>query len=262
MYVCQCCQWCERPGTRRYFVHADCIFTDWAGFHSPLTIKFQSVMSVRNTIFRNMNLHVEIADVSFEGIVHFEDVRFANVTLEHGAVVSTTLNDYQQAIGFYVNYYADDDAEFDVQVSPVLPSEQGVFAEDFVVVNDTMSDCVYLLAIRGTVLPGCSKISLDARKRVVERSWDGSIVRSSTGVPFTLGPGYDYAVDYDQAAAPVGSAAYDYEGLLSTLSLCKQRFFKLTSNHSLSESHAYGEFLEHGLSTPAYVLIVSATDAL
>ena len=177
---------------------ADCIFTDWAGFHSPLTIKFQSVVSVRNTTFRNMNLHVEIADVSYEGIVHFEDVRFANVTLEHGAVVSTTLNDYQQAIGFYLTYYADDDANYDMQVYPVPQGARGVFAEDFVVVNEMMSDCVYLLAIQGTVLPGCSKNTLDARNRVMDRGFTSGDYRKSTGVPFST----------------VSSRPYDHPGVL------------------------------------------------
>ena len=119
-----------------------------------------------------MNLHVEIADLSFGGTVHFEDLRFANVTLEHGAVVSTTLNDYQQAdaSGFHLTYYAADDAAYDVQTIPVTPDKKGVFAEDFLVVNETMSDCLYLLSPPGTVLPGCSKNTLNARNRVKERS--------------------------------------------------------------------------------------------
>jgi len=49
-----------------------------------------------------MHLESEIADVSFDGMVVFEDVRFSNVSLARGAIASTTLNDYQQAIGVYI----------------------------------------------------------------------------------------------------------------------------------------------------------------
>ena len=195
------------------YMHADCIFTDWAGFNSPLTIKFQSVVSVRNTTFRNMNLHVEIADVSFEGIVHFVDVRFANVTLQHGAVVSTTLNDYHQAIGFYVTYYADDDADYDVLVSKVPAGDRGVFQEDFVVANDTMSDCLYLLAEGATILPGCGVNTLTARNRTIDRGGDLGV----TGVPFSAtaeGPAGDYYSISAPWPAGMYNGFFDYKGVL------------------------------------------------
>ena len=164
--------------------HADCVFTDWAGFLSPLTVKFKSVGTVRNSTFRNMNLEVEIADVSFEGIVHFEEARLANVTLSKGNIVSTSLNDYQQAIGFYLSYYADDDAEYDVLVSAVPRGETGVFGEEWVIRNDTASDCIYLLSDPGVLLPGCSQSTLAARNRTIDRGLDtGS--RKSNGVPFS-----------------------------------------------------------------------------
>ena len=63
---------------------ADCIFTDWAGVLSPITLKFQSVATIRNSVFRNMHLNYEIVDVSFAGIVNFRNVLLANVTLERG----------------------------------------------------------------------------------------------------------------------------------------------------------------------------------
>ena len=204
-----------RQGTGVTAVHlvtrpmlADCIFTGWGGVHSPLTFKFQSLGNIRNTVFHNSDLQVEIADVSFEGIVRFENVSFANVTLEHDAVVSTTLNDYQQAIGFYLTYYADDDEEFDVTIEPVPPAERGVFGEEFRIVGQTMSDCIYLLAIPGTVLPGCPASSLHARNRTIDRGFANDKDRSSTGVPFSQsGPDADYG-GATGSAFPSGPAEY------------------------------------------------------
>eukprot|EP00892_Ulva_mutabilis_P000954 jgi/Ulvmu1/1085/UM106_0001.1 len=167
----------------------ECVFTDWAGFHSPFTVKFQSHGNIRNSVFRNMHLEVEIADVSFEGIVRFENVSLANVTLNRGAVVSTTLNDYQQPVGFYLTYYAEDDEDFDVEIQPVPPSERGVFGEEFVIVEQTMSNCLYLLTAVGTVWPGCPQSSLKARNDTIDRGFDSGEDRTSTGVPIeTLPP--------------------------------------------------------------------------
>ena len=153
---------CQSPHILAVFV--DCIFTDWAGFASPLNVEFQGVGSVRNSTFRNMHLHSEIADVSFDGMAHFEDVRFANVTLERGVVVGTTLNDYQQAIGVYIQYYGDDDAELlDMELTPVPEAESGVLGEEFVIKNDSISDCASMTAVqdvRGR--PGCSAAAITA----------------------------------------------------------------------------------------------------
>ena len=137
-----------------------------------------------------MNLDVEIADVSFEGIVQFEATRLANVTLSKGKIVSTTINDYGPAIGFDLNYYADDDAEYDVLVSAVPQGERGVFGEEWVIHSDTGSDCIYLLAPRGALLPGCSQSTLAARNRTLNRSFTG--YREGSGGPFAqirAGPG-------------------------------------------------------------------------
>eukprot|EP00892_Ulva_mutabilis_P004140 jgi/Ulvmu1/2098/UM125_0001.1 len=172
----------DTTGCSIYF--NDCIFTDWAGSTSIITLKFQSICNVRNTVFRNMHLQVEIADVSFAGIVRFENVSLANVTLEHGAVVSTTLNDYGPAVGSYLTYYAEDDEDFDVEIQPVPPSERGVFGEEFVIVEQTMSDCVYLLAAAGTVFPGCPQSSLMARNDMISRSSVRGENRTRTGMPF------------------------------------------------------------------------------
>ena len=146
--------------------HADCVFTDWAGWQSPFKIHFKSVFHVRDTIVRNTFIRVEIADVSFEGIVHFQNVSLANVTLLYGEVVSTTDNDYNAAVDFYLTYYADDDANYDVPVDIVQPRERSMWGEEFVLTNATMSDCLYLQALPGTVYPGCPLESINGRARL------------------------------------------------------------------------------------------------
>ena len=189
-------------------MHADCIFTDWTGFRSPLMIQWRSVFHVRDTVFFNISLDVEVADVSFEGIVHFENVSFSHVALAHGNVVSTTLNDYQLAIGFAVTYYSDDDANYDVPLEPVRPGQHGLFGEEFVIPNATMSDCLFLLASPGTVYPGCPPESVEGRKRVKARSAasDDYMYQALLDAPPGDYPDYSYDVQYQEAVyAPSGA---------------------------------------------------------
>ena len=149
-----------------------------------------------------MRVEAELVDVSYEGTVHFTNVSLANVSLEHGAVVSTTLNDYQQAIGFYIMYYAEDDAAYDVDLVAVAPADAGVFGEEFRIVNDTLSDCIYLLRPADSVLPGCPVSSLAGRNRTIDRGYSGGGSRESTGVPFA---DENSAPDYGAAGVPAGA---------------------------------------------------------
>lgn len=190
---------------------ADCIVSDWAGFRSPFVVKFQSVLHIRNTIFLNSYLYSELVDVSFEGIVRFEAVSLANVSLTDGAVVDTTLNDYQQAIAYYLNYYAEDDEAYDVEVEPVPAASRGMFGAEFVIPNATMSDCVYTLgAGPGVVYPGCPPESEAARERLKSRS-----LGSFGGEPLNDGnpsaPGEDYS-DY-VASVPLDEDSIGGQGV-------------------------------------------------
>ena len=159
-------------------MHADCILTDWVGNKSPFVIQYRSVFHIRDTVLRNMHLDAEIADVSFEGIVHFQNVSLANVTLQHGAVVSTTLNDYESAVGYDLEYSADDDANYDVPLRHVAIDERSAWAEDFLIANATMSDCVNLRARPETVYPGCPGDSIAGRERMHARI----AIRRASGV--------------------------------------------------------------------------------
>lgn len=169
-------------------MHADCIVTDWAGDVAPLLITSLGVGVVRNTTFRNMQLSVEIADVSQAGAVHFEGVGLANVTLAKGAIVGTTSSDYDISfLDNQITYYAEDDADFDVTPQPVPPASRGVFAEDFVLVNETMSDCINLLYFGDITeaFPGCGNVSAvqEARDRVLQRGSAGGYAASYSGAP-------------------------------------------------------------------------------
>ena len=202
-------------------MHADCIFTDWTGFGSPISVRFQSIANIERTTFRNVDLAVEIADVSGEGAVRFADARFANVTLQHGKVVSTTANDYQQAQGYCLLYYAEDDAAYDVDLEPVPPEERGPLGEEFRIAEAVMSDCVWLLAAPDAVMPGCPPASIGARARVLARENPALFPELPMAGPgaFAEVPaaalGGDYAYEYvvhgDYGAADVDYVDYDLD---------------------------------------------------
>lgn len=161
------------------------MFTDWEGYQSPIAAVYHSVVTVRNTVFRNMRLPVEIADVSFDGTVRFDNVSLANVALQHGAVVSTSLNDYRAVGGgldggncpdagagmHTVRYYADDDdgPAYDVALTAVAPGEGGAFGAESVIVHAAMSDCIGFLHEEGLQRPGCPEPPAAARRRVLAR---------------------------------------------------------------------------------------------
>ena len=132
----------------------------------------ESVTHIRNSVFGNTSIAVELVDVSHGGIVRFNSLALANVSLTHGAVVSTTTNDYE-VVGDVV-YYASDDAQYDVPLELVPPGAQTKFGADFVIADATMSDCLYLLAKDGDVFPGCPVESVAGRHRLV-RSWNPAL---------------------------------------------------------------------------------------
>ena len=76
------------------YVCADCIFTDMSGAASMLGVHHDSVANVVNTTFRSMILSVELVDVSYLGIVRFDNVSLSDVTLQQGKIVGTTENDF------------------------------------------------------------------------------------------------------------------------------------------------------------------------
>eukprot|EP00892_Ulva_mutabilis_P006547 jgi/Ulvmu1/4264/UM194_0004.1 len=169
----------------------DCIFTDWVGNHSPLRIFHSSDINVVDTVFRNMHLSVEIADVSAEGLVRFASTGFANVTLQRGRVVSTTANDFTLPEGYEHEYYDTDDADFDIELTPVPIANRTGFEAEFWVDDDLISDCIFLRAAPGTVMPGCPQVSLAARAAVLRRVSRGAASSPAQEVAPPLNPNED-----------------------------------------------------------------------
>ena len=128
-----------------------------------------SIANVVDTVFRSMRLNVELADVSFGVIVRFEDVKLANVSLNHNKIVSTSLDEY--------DYYGDDewqdtavdDKEHDVEFAPVPVAERSMFGEEFQIADEIMSDCLYVDAADGAVLPGCPLVSAQRRQEIARQ---------------------------------------------------------------------------------------------
>ena len=144
--------------------NADCVFTDWFGDSSPLGVLTSSIANVVGTVFRNMWLQREIADVSWGGVIHFENVKLANVTISTAHVVSTSASDYQPIPGYDAYYDPEDDAEFDVEFVSVPVANRGLFGEEFRIGDQIMSDCLSRDALNDTILPGCPPSSVQRRR--------------------------------------------------------------------------------------------------
>lgn len=156
----------KRSHARNAVMHADSVFTDWGGFQAPLSIGFRGLANIQNSVFRNMHLFCEIVDVSFGGGVRFENVSLANVVLEHSAIVSTSGNDYHTTWRYTLSYDAYDDLGYDVQVAVVPEGRRGEFGEEYRIVEDVMSDCLFLRAPAGVILPGCPDASAQKREKM------------------------------------------------------------------------------------------------
>ena len=150
--------------SRDVYLHADCIFTGWTGHDSPLAIQYESSANVVNTVFRSTRLDVELADVSNGGVVRFEDVKLANVSLNHGRIVRTSWNDYESGLGRQEP--AVDGHDYDVEYTPVPVAERSMFGEEFLIDDQVMSDCLYKDAADGVILPGCPMVSAQRRREL------------------------------------------------------------------------------------------------
>lgn len=127
--------------------------------------------------------------MSWGGAVRFTGVEFANVTLEHGAVVSTSDNDFHDAAQQSVIFDPEDDAGYDVEVDQVAPQDAGMFGSEFRIEDAVMSDCLYMAVAPGSLtMPGCPPESAEQRERVRTRDPDyraGELVK--TAAPIAMG---------------------------------------------------------------------------
>lgn len=154
---------------------ADCIFTSWSRPRSPIYSAAATIVNVVDTVFINMRLPVEIADVSWGGFVRFENAALVNVTLTQGRVVSTTLNDGAESDEIYAHasdwlpiYYSEDDQGFDVRTTRTEePGMPGVYA----IINGNMSDCIWLgMRNDDEANVGCPQESVAKREAVTQRA--------------------------------------------------------------------------------------------
>ena len=121
-----------------------------------------------DTVFRNMRLDVELVDVSNGGVVRFEDVKLANVSLNHGMIMSTSWTDYVSDAEW--QHTAADDADFDVEYRPVPVTERSMFGEEFLIADQIMSDCLHMTAADGPALPGCPLASTQQQQAMSRQS--------------------------------------------------------------------------------------------
>lgn len=140
-----------------------------------------SVALTTNSVFADMSLGVEIADVSFGSSIRLKNVSLANVELEHGAVVGTTSNDYVHSLECSLHYEPQDDEQYDVEVEPFPPQNRSMLGEDFLIRDRTMSDCLYLPVSDTVVLPGCPTQSAGRRRRMRDGDSDHYIYQDTGG---------------------------------------------------------------------------------
>ena len=159
------------------YVYADCIFTDMSGAMSTLGVHRDSVANIVNTTFRSTNLSVELVDVSYLGIVRFDNVSLSDVTLQQGKVVGTTENDFHYSTEMEISYYPEDDQHYDVHITEVQGQERDTLGVEFIIEEQVMSDCVYVFVGKDTVLPGCPEASRGKRAEMLQRG------QADEGVP-------------------------------------------------------------------------------
>ena len=230
-------------------VYADCVFTDWSGRSSPLLISRLGSASITDSVFRNMNQSAEIVDVSYGGLVRFENVLFADAGLPDMHVVGTSMNDYQHAfvrglddIGIY---YATDDENYDVTTAVLPPDRGGVFDADHIIEMAVMSDCLFMEYEENDTMPqpGCPLESVQARQsvaarmnnpnatiEVVEAAYYEPEEETGSGGSVVFGGAIPFS---DFEAAPAPKPLYDYEYVNPDA----ERIYVETDS-----SHTYGDY--------------------
>lgn len=165
---------------------------DWAGYRPVLEAKRNSLVAMRNTVFANMSIagQAQIVDVSYGGTALFSNVSLASVEVSHGSVVGTLFNDYKAREAcpdgdWY--YLPEDDAGYDVHITPVDQQNRSMFGEEFVIEDEVMSDCMYVKQFKpdpDIVLPGCPVAS-----SVTRLGWLGQPCGSHATDPEQVSPG-------------------------------------------------------------------------
>ena len=127
-------------------------------------ITYDSSANVVDTVFRSMRLDAELADVSSGGHLRFEDVKLANVSLNHGKVVSTSFYDDERQYARQEHIAEGED--YDVVYTPVPVAERSMFGEDFLITDQIMSNCVSTNAPDGDLVEDCALVPAQRRKKM------------------------------------------------------------------------------------------------
>jgi hypothetical protein len=123
-------------------VNADCRFIGFGGSDPPLLISLESFGTFRNCTFEDLQLTVEVIDISFGGLLRLEDCTFHNISLRNKKLVSTTENDLVRCGRPFDEdflYLPDDDAAYDVEMEPIDVANPSAGMR---VRNATLSDCL------------------------------------------------------------------------------------------------------------------------
>ena len=141
-----------------------------SGAGAVVGVHHDSVANVVNTTFRNVYLSVQLVDVSHLGIVRFENVSLTDVILQQGKIVGTTENDLSTSLAPGIERCAEDNEAYDVHVITVQPEDREELSADFIIKEDVMSDCLYVLLSKDIVPPGCPEASASKRAEILKRA--------------------------------------------------------------------------------------------
>ena len=157
---------------------------DVAGRDPPFLVASGAYATFSNCLFRNVHLpRSEIFDVSLGGAVTLINCHFSNISTNNG-IVDTTLNDYlvygpdyRFSYNMYGDYSIDgavygqgDHEAYDISLAPASQDAALTYGSDYVVVDDTISDCLFL-RLSEHVLPGCPEGSVAERRARIAKRW-------------------------------------------------------------------------------------------
>ena len=167
---------------------------DLAGRDPPFLAASGAYATFSNCLFRNVQLpRSELFDVSQAGTVTLLNCHFSNISTGSD-LVDTSYNDYvpvgtDYRFRYYSNieyldytndrdvYGRNDHEAYDIALSPAPGAAASLYGSDYIVVNETLSDCLSVQFAGGDlVLPGCPQDSVQARDeryRTLDTTDDG-----------------------------------------------------------------------------------------
>jgi hypothetical protein len=200
----------------RSYLQIPC-FAASADLIPPILISQESYATFHSCTFEDINLPVEVFDVSFGGLVRLQDCMFRDV--QTPKLVSTTFNDYLECgnlgrwgVSGAFRYRPGDDMLYDIQKEP-LPDRPG----EYFVKYETLSDCLRPIfrCIDPGYFPwlpweGCPDQSVERSLNLLANRCNVDYIlagRRGTAPPFAYDPtsdfgDKDYSTDAHETAQP------------------------------------------------------------